>query len=54
MKVFCSCGEFSEAVPRCPIVDDVAAYYFSNLDDYNRTTFIEAPDHRLVYWSTVD
>lgn len=40
MKPFCGCGQFPEAVPACPIVDDAAAYYFSNLDDWNRTTFI--------------
>lgn len=50
MKTFCGCGEFSNAVPACPIVDDVAAYYFSNLDDWNRTTFIESPDDRWEMW----
>ena len=51
MKPFCGCGQFPQAVPACPIVDDVAAYYFSNLEDWNRTTFIESPiwrEHSLV------
>ena len=44
MKEFCSCGVFwngHEGIPACTVVDNVAAYYFSNLDDWNRTTFIE-------------
>lgn len=44
MKPFCYCGEFPGALSACPIVDDAAAYYFSNLDDWNRTTFIRVPD----------
>ena len=50
MKAFCNCGEFEGAEPACPIVDDAAVYYFSNLDDWNRTTFIESPDERGKYW----
>ena len=50
MKAFCGCGEFPEAVPACPIVDDAVAYYFSNLDDWNRATFIESPDCRWDTW----
>ena len=44
MKPFCGCGTFPEASPACPIVDDAVAYYFSNLDDWNRTTFIPIPE----------
>lgn len=51
MKPFCGCGQFPEAVPACPIVDDAAAYYFSNMDNWNRTTFIDSPDHRRHYRS---
>ena len=40
MKPFCSCGKFAEADSYSPILDDAAAYYFSNLDDWKRTTFI--------------
>ena len=50
MKAFCRCGEFSEQVPACPIVDDAVAYYFSNLDDWKRTTFIESPDRPWDEW----
>ena len=42
MKRFCGCGSFAGSwEPMCRIVDDAAAYYFSNLEDWNRTTFIE-------------
>ena len=40
MKPFCGCGQFLQAFPGYPIADDVATYYFSNLNDWNRTTFI--------------
>ena len=46
MKPFCACGCFHEAVPECPIIEDAAAYYFSNLDDWNRTSFVESPSWR--------
>ena len=42
MKPFCDCGSFAGSwEPWRPIVDDAAAYYFSNLEDWNRTTLIE-------------
>lgn len=44
MKPFNDCGDFTHGVPAYPVVDDVVAYYFSNLDDWNRTTFIPCPD----------
>lgn len=50
MKPFCGCGQFPEAVPACPIVDDAAAYYFSNMDNWNRTTFIHSPEERAYHW----
>ena len=54
MREYCSCGKFwimfDKGTPRCAIVDDVAAYYFANLDDWNRTTFIEMPDRRHHTW----
>ena len=41
MRPYCDCGRF---VPRgLPNVEDVGAYYFSNFDDWNRSTFI--PEH---------
>ena len=48
MKPFCDCGDFLQSVPARSVVDDAVAYYFSNLDDWNRTTFIPCPDR--VYW----
>ena len=50
MKPFCDCGEFPGADPVCPILDDAAAYYFSNLDDWNRTTLIGIPADREIIW----
>ena len=50
MKPFCDCGQFPDAVPACPILEDAASYYFSNLDDWNRTTFIGSPAWRLREW----
>jgi len=44
MKPFCRCGEFPAAVPACTLVDEAAAYYFSNLEDWNRTTYIHTPE----------
>ena len=41
MKPFCGCGQFPKGDRTCPTVEDSAAYYFSNLEDWNRTTFIE-------------
>ena len=42
MKPFCGCGHFLGRNPTHPIVDDAAAYYFSNLEDWSRTTFIDS------------
>lgn len=50
MKPFCGCGIFPGATPACPIVDDAVTYYFSNLEDWNRTTFIETPSSREDGW----
>ena len=54
MKDYCSCGEFwirfHKGTPGCAIVDDVAAYYFANLDDWNRATFIKMPNRRHYTW----
>ena len=44
MKPFCSCGEFPGDVPACTLVEEAAAYYFSNLEDWNRTTYITTPE----------
>ena len=40
MRPFCDCGLFQDYGQDFPIVDDVAAHYFSNLEDWKRTTFI--------------
>ena len=43
MKPFCECGRFANIV--VTIAEDVAAYYFANMDNWNRTTFINDPTY---------
>ena len=50
MKPFCPCGEFLEAVPGCSTVDDATTYYFSNMDDWNRSSFLEIDPYREHIW----
>ena len=51
MKPFCACGEFQrQVVPACPLVDEASAYYFANLEDWNRSNFIFRPDYRWDSW----
>ena len=51
MKPYCSTsGEFPGAMPACPVLEDVAAYYFSNLEDWNRSTFLTVNDDRYDDW----
>ena len=51
MKSSCWGGEFPGASPGCPILGDVAAYYFSNLEDWNRSTFLSLYDERSDIWT---
>ena len=51
MKPYCSTGgEFPGAVPACPVLEDVAAHYFSNLEEWNRSTFLAANEFREEAW----
>ena len=50
MKPFCSCGGFPDAAPECVLVDEAAAYYFSNFEDWTRTTYIQSPGNRWERW----
>ena len=50
MKPYCRHGKFPDAVPACPVLDDVAAYYFSNLDEWNRSTFLSVSTCREEVW----
>ena len=44
VKPYCDCGLFPPTrMESLTIVEDVGAYYFSNLDDWNRTTYIHVP-----------
>ena len=46
MKPFCGCGKFAGAIPACALVDEACACYFSNLEDWNRTTALWSPVDR--------
>ena len=50
MKTFCACGDFRDQLQACPLVDQAAAYYFANLEDWNRSNFISSPDYRWESW----
>ena len=50
MKPYCWGGEFPGALPACPFLEDVAAYYFSNLEEWNRSTFLTTYDERHDIW----
>jgi len=44
IKPFCKCGMFCNSEYRIPpCLDEACAYYFSNLEDYNRSSFLQAP-----------
>lgn len=51
MKSFCDCGKFFEAEDEsCVRVEEASAHYFSNLEDWNRSTYIDTPEHRMQEW----
>lgn len=51
MKSFCECGRFFEAYDdHCVGVDEASAHYFSNLEDWSRSTYIETPENRMENW----
>ena len=58
MKPFCACGNFLKkyegkfysVIPACPLIEEAAASYFANLEDWNRSDFIPCPDHRWDTW----
>lgn len=42
LKPFCACGRFGRRSPMAPLHrEDAAAFYFSNLEDWRRTTIID-------------
>ena len=41
MNEVCDCGRFEARYPICPQAQKVTRYYFSNLEDWSRSTFIE-------------
>lgn len=54
MKPFCSCGVFCDSDDvACQRVDEASAYYFSNLEDWNRSTFLYAPVDRGELWDEI-
>lgn len=51
MQPYCHCGRFKNAEDEaCVLVDEASRDYFSNLEDWNRTTFIIMPYDRMYYW----
>ena len=53
LKPFCNCGIFCGSEdPACIRVEEASSYYFSNLEDWNRTTYLAAFDHRTSFWDT--
>jgi hypothetical protein len=51
MKSYCDCGIFEDVHDDvCIRVQEVSNYYFSNLEDWNRSTFIASPHYRMRSW----
>lgn len=51
MNPFCRCGLICGSDdPACLRVEEASAYYFSNLEDYSRTTFLRADTERVGTW----
>jgi hypothetical protein len=47
MRPFCRCGVFRKARdPACVRVEQACARYFSNLEDWGRSTFLDADEYR--------
>ena len=44
MKPFCSCGKFIEYHSEIPTIQEATRYYFSNMDDWSRTSFLNVVD----------
>ena len=42
MKPYCACGRFVGPDPASTTIDDAAAYYFGNLEDYKRSSFLHS------------
>ena len=45
MNQYCECGIFSVVMPGFTTTEDACAFYFSNMEDWNRTTFIGSIDY---------
>ena len=43
IQPYCRCGSTSSRMP-CALREDLAKYYFGNLDVWDRTSFITAPE----------
>jgi len=53
LKPFCNCGIFCGSEdPACLRVEEASAYYFSNLEDWSRTTYLDAFDERTGMWNS--
>ncbi|KAF4629654.1 hypothetical protein G7Y89_g8491 [Cudoniella acicularis] len=51
MNPFCNCGTFRESDdPVCVRVEEACTDYFSNLEDWSRSTFLSTPTQRAEEW----
>ena len=50
MKPFCECGNFVDSAPGCTVTDEACAFFFSNMEEWNRTNFILSAEGRHEYW----
>ncbi|KAL9113658.1 MAG: hypothetical protein Q9187_007584, partial [Circinaria calcarea] len=48
MNEVCDCGGFKVLWPSCPRAEEVTSYYFSNLEDWSRSTFIQPTGRCLL------
>ena len=55
LKPYCSkCGNFSSKYFGCTITEEACAFYFSNMEDWSRTTFITSPDGQEDLWGDLE
>ncbi len=50
MRGYCECGEFYDADSVCARSEDVSRVHFANLEDWSRSTFLEIPVDRDVWY----
>ncbi|KAH8787302.1 hypothetical protein BGZ57DRAFT_968841 [Hyaloscypha finlandica] len=54
MKSYCDCGVFEDVQDEvCIRAQEASIFYFSNFEDWNRSTFIASPGHRTKSWHNI-